>query len=272
MDNDEIAAKLIDGPDHVRLPLLAELYASEADPAPLVGALSRCFDDADESLRHMAVMLMARCGSEAVPPLSALLSPAEPAETRAAAAVSLGRLGAVAAPASGALCRCLHEDDDTLRSHALFALGAIGAPALPELRGLLSADRRAVVLAALEALGAMGPAAMAAGEDIRRLAEGDDPLVQTNCAGCLALIDAADPMGVPQLTAATQHVEADLRASAVGWIGKMGAKGAAAAPRLIACLRRRRSTGPGGSGPGPGPGKTHRRRSRRTARGPAGSA
>lgn len=237
MDNIVISEKLIDAPNHVRLPLLAGLYASDADPAPFVEVLCGCLDDADESLRSMAMMVMERCGSEAVAPLSDLLSPARTAQTRASAAVSLGRMGSVAAAASGALCQCLREEDETLRRHAAFALGSIGESALPGLQRLLFSDDREVVLAAIEALGAMGPAAVAAGDDIRRLAESEDLLIKTSCAGCLARMDHTDPQGVPQLMAAMTHFEADARVLAVRWIGKMGEKGAAAVPQLIDRLR-----------------------------------
>ncbi len=233
MDGDINAKRLIDGPDHVRLPLLAELYASDGDPTPLLPAVCSCLNDSDELVRHMAMMVMERCGFEAVPPMAELLAPGHPAQTRAAAATSLGRMGLVGASASAVLCRCLSEDDETLRSHAVFALGSIGEPVVPELQRLLYVDEIEVNLAAIEALGAMGTVAQAAAEDVRQLAAGENPIVQASCAGCLARIDHTDQQGFPQLMEALQNNEAPVRASAVKWIGKLGGNGSTAVPDLI---------------------------------------
>jgi HEAT repeat protein len=237
MDNDIIAEKLIKEPNHIRLPLLAELYTSDREPAPLVQALCSCLSDSDESLRNMAMLVLERCGPEAVAPLAELLAPAYPIQTRAAAAASLGRMGPAAAPASAALCLCLQEDDETLRSHAVFALGCIGAAAVPDLQGLLSADELKVNSAVLETLGYMGPAAQAAADDIRKLIAAQDPLLQVDCAGCLARIDVADPQGLPQLIAALQRNESAVRAAAVRWIGKLAGNGETALPELLNCLQ-----------------------------------
>ena len=233
MDSDINARRLIDEPNHVRLPLLAELCTSDGDPTPLVPALCSCLNDSDESVRHVAMMLLERCGSEAVPPLAELLDPGRSVQTRAAAAAALGRMGPVGAPASAALCRCLGEDDETLRRHAGFALGSIGEPAVPELQRLLYADEIEINLAALEALGTMGVGAQEAADDICKLAAGENPVVQASCAGCLAQIDHADRQGLPQLMAALQHNEAVVRGTAVTWIGKLGSNASTAVPQLI---------------------------------------
>ena len=232
MDSDLNAKMLIDEPNHVRMPLLAEMCASDDDPTPLMPSLLGCLNDRDESLQHMAMLVMERCGSEAVSPLSELLGPGYPIQIRAAAAASLGRMGSVAASACTALGGCLIEGDETLRSHALFALASIGEAAIPELQGLLRANEIEVNLAALEALGAMGPVAQPAVNDIRILSAGEDPLLQIACAGCLVKIDHTDPQGLPQLLAALQHNEATVRAAAVKWIGRLGGNGSMASARF----------------------------------------
>ena len=162
MECEVIAAQLAAEPNHVRLPLLFRIYAWEGDPTPLVPALCNCLADPDRSVQQTAVLVLTRCGPEAVPPLTALLAPLYPADRRAEAAAALGRMGAEAAPACAALCECLRDADDTLRQQAIFALGAIGAPAVPHLEELLGDPVVAVSVAALEAMGRIGPAAGAA--------------------------------------------------------------------------------------------------------------
>jgi len=80
--------------------------------------------------------------------------------TRGAAAVALGWIGAPAAPAAGDLGKLLSDPSVDVRSSAAVALGRIGPQAKPAVAALTQAvkDREeSVRLAAVAALGKIGP-------------------------------------------------------------------------------------------------------------------
>jgi HEAT repeat protein len=185
----------------------------------------------------MAILVLERCGPDGVEPLVELVAPEHPSKIRAAAATSLGRIGSLAASASSVLCRCLLEEDDTLRNHAVFAIGRLGRDAVADLQRCLASDEESVKKAALEALGRLGSDAREAVPEIRGLADGKDPIMQVACAGCLAQIDPHDPQGLPLLLEATRSPEADIRALAVQRIGELTSEAATAAPELMHCLQ-----------------------------------
>ncbi len=87
-------------------------------------------------------------------------------------------LATVGEPAVPALVAALSSDDAVVREHAAETLGHLGGPeadaAAPALEALTSDAVPAVRLAAVAALGQL---AFAADEPLRRIADGDDPLL-----------------------------------------------------------------------------------------------
>jgi HEAT repeat protein len=218
-------------PSPVRLSLLSRLFTAGDDPAAKTQAVAACLHDADPAVRRTAMLVLERCGPDGVGPLTGLLAPTQPADTRALAAASLGRMGPVAGAAAADLGRCLEADDDTLRSLAEFALGRLGSAAVPELqRLLLDSTLRPTVIAALGALGRIEPPAVAAQDAVRKLLPESDPFVQLACAACLAHLNIEDPDGLPRLSAAAADPAEEVRTAALRHIGELAQKAAGAHP------------------------------------------
>ena len=169
----------------------------------------------------------------AVPVLRATLKDAS-ASVRGCAAISLGRLGAVAESATPDLIRILNDVDEAVRSKAVEALGVVGAgdPAVVRAIGDLLKDPSPAIRApAVRALGVVGSAATSAVSDIAPLLQDGDEEVRKEAATAIARIGSLSTSATASLT--TGLVEGDdiLRARTAEALGDIGeaAEGTAAA-------------------------------------------
>jgi HEAT repeat protein len=167
-----------------RLLALELLAAIGADAEPALGRLANLLADPDPAVSGDAAMVLAAIGPPAartVPALQAMLaSPADEERRRYAAAYALGRIGAEAEPALGALRELTSSKDEMLATVATWATLRIGPTdaaaaeaAVPLLRRALRNDVEMVRLEAAAALGELGHAALGAVPLLELVSEDD---------------------------------------------------------------------------------------------------
>lgn len=167
-----------------RLLALELLAAIGVDAEPALDKLAGLLADTDPALSGDAAMVVAAIGQPAartVPALRAMLEgPAGEERRRYAAAYALGRIGAAAEPATGALRELATSKDQMLATVATWALLKIGPAdaadaeaAVPLLRRALRSDVEMVRLEAAAALGELGPAAATAIPILELVSEDD---------------------------------------------------------------------------------------------------
>lgn len=98
----------------------------------------------EKDLKDTTIDALARIGGDAVDPLIAALSDAEPA-VRTAAAKALAAIGPDASRATPALMRALDDRDDRVRVAAARALGQIGPAAHEAIPALLQVLREEAI-------------------------------------------------------------------------------------------------------------------------------
>ena len=198
------------------------------DVAPLV-------DDADESVRQLAVVLLGQMGAAAVPALVRALGQKQPTLIRAFAASGLAQAGSGASPAAEALGTCLASPEESLRIPAALALSRIGASALPVLRRALAAREGPTAVLAARSLGWMGRDASPAAEDLKRLSASSSGETRIAALAALAAVTgSAKDLG--PLTAIVQGSDRALRKEAIDRIGELKDLGRGLAPVLRRCL------------------------------------
>lgn len=220
------AAAEFDIPPEIAGPALVEALKDEDETvkANAISALAAMgpkvldhIDDAlaNKELRHYALLLIGKMGSEAaaaVPDLTAIVKQgADPEDEEAVeflreTQLALGQIGPAAVQAVRALVGSLSIDNDGVQASACYALGKIGpsaVPAVPALQKAAKSNRPLVKLAALRALLEIRP-------------------------GQRNLMNIA----LPHLVKALDHENEYVRAEAATAIGEMGpfAKSQASAP------------------------------------------
>lgn len=140
-----LISTLDDSDPEIRLAAITSLamQAKEATPA-VAKLLARLRDDHPLVRQAAADLLGTLQASEAVEPLSTLLTDAQ-LDVRRSAAVALGKIGPAASKASEALGKALSDPDEDVRLAATVALGQIGPRARPAVAALRHAADSAAV-------------------------------------------------------------------------------------------------------------------------------
>jgi HEAT repeat protein len=267
----------------VRAPAVSALGATGDKAAH--AAVRRAVDDPDVSVRAAAVNALADFGPEAgayLPLLVNLLRGGGDPLLRSSAAMTLGRLGHVAAPAVPALIRALSDEVQEMRMlaanalHALALAEALPEEVLPALFGhLLSAspgvsESMAYLFAAFPSLpAAAGPALRRAyasarhdnaraalvqalarvdgpSEEtlvlLRPLAEGDDELAPRAALGLVRQGTPADRARGLAVLAAA--LDRTEAVQVFGLVGEAGSRARALVPALLQRLRSSETTAP----------------------------
>ncbi len=236
MQQANISEQLSNEKSDVRAAGLAELLQSGADASPYLKEVASCINDPSESLRPLALLLLARIGPPAAEYFSMALSRKQSESFRAAAAAILAGMGPAAAATVGDLCRCLSSTDETLRNAVALALAKIGAPAAPSLRLILSLSDAAAVAAAVEALAMIGRPAEAAVPDLEALAARSLLPLQLACAAALVSLAGDPERGLPMLLNALENPDPQVRKTAVEKMAGLGPAGHSAIPNLLRCV------------------------------------
>lgn len=160
------------------------------------------------------------------------------AARRQKAAKDIGEIGPTAAAAIPALVAQGADDSADVRVASAMALGRLGAPekGVPILVELLRRDGLHERMAAAFALARMGPAAKDAVPALAAVLEtnrgGRDYGARVEALGAIVAIGGAAEAAVPALIGALDDGDAWIRQHAAAALGRIGAKAAAAAPRL----------------------------------------
>src|SRR5438552_823061 len=112
-------------------------------------------------------------------------------DRRAHAALSLGQLGPLAAPAVRSLVSALADPSVGVQLEALIALEHIGPAAraaVPDLVHVLEAHDARLYAGAIDALGSIGPDALEAAPALMHFVRGSDELLATSAALALTRI------------------------------------------------------------------------------------
>jgi HEAT repeat protein len=180
--------------------------------SPAVAELLKRLDDQDAAVRVSAAVALWRIQRhpKAIPALESMLRDRE-GSTACLAATAIGELGADALPAVPALAAALaHPDADTRRA-AAFSLGRIGPAAIPAIRSVLAAADSSTKCQAVEALGSIGPSAVAALIE----AFGDpSPPVRRSAARAVGRLGPAARQAEPALVKAVSDHVPEVRSAA----------------------------------------------------------
>lgn len=217
----------------VRAAALAELLQAGSDVSPHIGEVAACITDPVETVRLLALQLLARAGAPAAEYFNLALSTQQTDGFRAASAAILAAMGPAAAGTVRSLCRCLTSADATLRSAAAVALAAVGSAAVPSLRLVLSMSDLNAVAAAVDALAMIGRPAEAVVSDVQSVAGRVPFPLQLACAAALCRLTGDPDRGLPILSRALEHPDPQVRKAASEKIALLGTSSHAAIPTLL---------------------------------------
>jgi HEAT repeat protein len=210
----------------------------QADPVlPVFIAALRAREPAQRAAAAEALSKLGRSARPAVPALVEALK-GDDLDLRGRAAYALGLIGEDAWEATPQLVRLARSGDQNLREQAVHTLSQIGPrakEAVPLLIDLLDEKSPALRGRAALALGAIGPDARAALERlVQALADERDPSIRLFVAQALWTIDSRLEQALPAICelVADAGLDADLRATAVGVLGRIGPQGKMAIPAL----------------------------------------
>ena len=157
---------------------------------------------------------------------------------RAAAAISLGRAGAAAYAAAGALATLLQDADETVRCNAAEAAGQIGAE--PDLLAAMLQDPSAIVrAAAARGLKLLGRKANGSTSALIALLQDHDETVRAAAGEALAAAGPLDDQSTIKLTEGLSSPDNMVRAQAAEALGTVDVLAEHAAPCLVEALTDR---------------------------------
>jgi HEAT repeat protein len=215
----------------VRVAAARGLAALQLPPDITLPIFEKALEGADETTIQHALDALVQLGAPAVPRLVAAL---KQEKLRPLIAEVLGRMGPVAAPATGALAALINDADEPTARAAIVALAGIGPgakAAVPALTKALGQKERPDTFAIIYALGRIGPAAAAARPGLTAIVADPKNEMSVIAAWALVKIDpkgAATTKAVPALTTGLSSHLAVIRRGAAEALGEMGraAKGA----------------------------------------------
>ena len=227
-----------DKDSRVRSVALEALVALKADPSLLLPRVEAGLKDPSPDVRLAALRLIPQLGDAAQPLASAVTAAlADPDETvRRTAIEGVGPAGHDAMPLL--LARVA---DPSLRPAVIAAFGRLGAaasPAVPKLIELIPSSPKELRSQIFAALGKIGPSANAALPALTEALSDSSPEIRAAALSAAAAIQPDHDKRVAVLSAGLDDADASVRKNAAAGLGALGEKAAAAAPRLIALLRR----------------------------------
>lgn len=237
LDTSALAADLKNPQEAKRLAALAELLQSAQEAPECLEDVAACLVHENDGERTLAVEVLTRMGTAAVPALMTGLEESQPLAVRIAAASGLGRIGPAAALAIDRLCTCFTSADAMLRWHAGFALGKIGQAAVPALRPLLESSDLQVVSAAVDALEWIGGDAGEAVEDLQRLSGvASSPSLRLACTSALLKISGDAAAALPVIEAMLQNEDQHTRKACLERLGMLTGSAREYVPMILGCL------------------------------------
>jgi HEAT repeat protein len=237
---EQLIERLKDPDAYVRVAAARGLAALPPAPDITLPIWERAMKDADETTLHHALDALALLGAPAVPRLLAGL---KQDKLRPEIAQVLGQMGAVAAPATGALAALINDPDEESSHAAILALAKIGPAAkaaVPSLVEALRQPERSDTFALIYALGSIGPAAAAAKPALLEILA--DPKHEAAVVAAWALVKI-DPSAnvtsktVPVLTSALTSSLPIIRRGAAEALGESGRAAKQAIPALERALK-----------------------------------
>jgi len=231
----DLKQRLSDEQGEVRAAALAELLQSGADVLPYINEVAARIGDPMESVRLMALQLLAKIGAPAAEYFTLALSRQQTDGFRAVAAAMLAAMGPPPAGVVRGLCRCLISMDATLRNAATVSLAKIGATAVPSLRLVLPTSSPEAVAAAVDALAMIGRSAEAAGPELQALSVNSPLQLQLACAAAISRVTGDPERGLPVLVNALENRDPLIRKTAIEKMALLGAAAHPATPQLLRC-------------------------------------
>ncbi len=237
---EQLIERLKDEDAYVRVAAARGLAALPPAPEITIPIWERSLKNADETTLHHALDALALLGAPAVPRLVAGLNQDK---LRPEIAQVLGQMGAVAAPATGALAALINDADEETSHAAIMALAKIGPAAknaVPALVEALSQPDRSDKFAILFALGSIGPSAAAAKPVLLAILADPKNEAAVVAAWALVKIDrsaAVTAKTVPVLTTALNSPLAMIRRGAAEALGESGRQAKQAIPALEGALK-----------------------------------
>jgi HEAT repeat protein len=228
---EQLVEGLKDKDAFVRVAAARGLASLPPDPQITLPIVEKALKGADETTIQHALDALAHMGAPAVPRLIEAL---KHEKLRPLVAEVLGKMGPIAAPATGALAALINDADEHTARSAIVALAGIGPgakQAVPALTKALGQKDRPDTFAIIYALGRIGPAAAPAKPALTAIVADPKNEMSVVAAWALVKIDpkgAATTKAVPALTTGLNSPLAVIRRGAAEALGEMGraAKGA----------------------------------------------
>ena len=213
----------------------------DIDPSLVAPALVEALSDSDDTVVANAIDALAQLGPKALAHVDSALNNEE---LRHYAVRLIARLGSDGSGAVPALIEAIKKsgsspDDHEFVREAQFAISMIGAnakQAIPTLVKSLSSQDEEVVASAIFALGKIGPAAIGAVPQLRNLLGNQSTLVRLASVRALLEIQPGQrqlaAIAAPQLIQALSNERELVRAEAASALGELGDLGRRAIPSL----------------------------------------
>lgn len=229
-----LRALLSDPDSQVRLSAMTSLSFIKPPPRGAVPDVIKMLKDPNSFIRLEAPLALGTIGHgdpAAVEPLVQVLNSTARSDydNRVDAAMGLGRLGPVAAPAVRALTFALISGDSSLRYAAARALGKIGPgakAAVPSLMDLWDDSHYLVRQQAVDAVQKIGPVALPA---LIAGLKNQNPDIRLGAAWQIGQFGGAGSSAVPELIEALHDSNPSVRAAALEALRKIPTRGARAA-------------------------------------------
>jgi len=241
----ELGKLLVDDDELARILAASALVRVEPDNAQrkqsAVQALARTMRETTRTeFRREAAHGLARLGAAAVPAAIAVLGDQLP-ETRALAAETLARIGAVAADAVPTLVSLLDDEDAKVRAAATRALGRIGQVdrlSIPALTVRLQDSDPTVRAAAADALGEFGPVAKEAAKALALALQDHEHDCCRAAAGALERLGTGAEAATPALIDLLEKGNTDASAHAACALANVGDQ---AVPLLVTAMKNEKA-------------------------------
>lgn len=235
----QLVARMKDQDAFVRAVAARALGALPPAPEITIPIWNKAMEDADVTTIQHALDALASLGTPAVPRLIEFLEKHE--VLRVEAAYTLGQMGPVAAPATGALAKLVADEDLNVATEAILALGKIGPgakDAVPALCAAIEGKKETNAHAIILVLGDIGPAAAAAEPLVVKAMDSDDKSLAVIAARSFMEIQpkssstAAAAKAVPVLAACLGDPLPETRKAAAETLAEMGPLARSAAGAL----------------------------------------